>query len=422
MLDRTKAPDIRSINHIELMQPAVYQLNNGVKVYEINTGTQEVIKMEVVFTAGRPFEHKPLAARTTAALLKEGTYKMTGAEVAETIDYYGGTLSTPINLDTSNVVLYCLTRHFDKLLPVVVDLITKPAFFPEELKAFQNRNIKRLEVDLTRNDVVAYRQITENIFGNEHVYGYNSDSAMYKSVTLEDVRQHFETHYHAGNCTVFISGRLGPDIRKLLDQYLGKALKEGKASQAQLGRLNGGVVQQHIPFENAVQSAIRIGCRLFNRAHTDFMPWFVLNTVLGGYFGSRLMNNVREDKGFTYNIFSAVDTMLYDGYFYIGTEVSQSLTPQVLEEIYKEIELLRTEKVSDEELEMVRSYLKGNLLTMVDGPFNIAELIRTIVTEQLPFDSFSKLLETIQTVDSETLRSLAHKYLKKEGLGEVVVG
>lgn len=422
MPDRTKAPHTSKIEAIHFEAPEHYLLDNGIPVYAINLGTQPVLKLEVVFQAGRPYEHKYLVARTTAALLKEGSRRHSSAEIAETIDFYGGTLSVPVNLDTSNIVLYCLERHFRRLLPLVAELLTSPAFPKNELTAFQDRNVKRLEVDLQRNDVVAYRQITEEIFGPEHVYGYNSTAELYRGVSLDDLHQHFESHFHAGNCAIFISGRLGMDTRELLNEYLGRLIPPGQPSRSLVQPISTKPVRQRIPFDGAVQSAIRIGRPLFNRQHPDYNAWYVLNTILGGYFGSRLMNNIREEKGYTYNIFSAIDTMLFDGYFYIGTEVSTDLTEATIREIYQEIELLQTEEVEDDELEMVQNYLMGTLLTMVDGPFNVAELIRTLVTENLPLNAFNELVYTIQHITSKELQELAQRYLNKEDMWEVIVG
>ena len=174
MLDRNTAPATQAVAELKLPLPNVHHLDNGIPVYETRLGTQDIVKLEVLFHSGRPHEKKKLAARATAALLKEGTETMSSAEIAEKVDFYGGTLNVPVNLDTSNIILYSLTKHFKKLLPLVAEMVTKPIFPAEELEAFCERNIQNLAVDLTRGDVVAYRKITEFIFGEHHPYGYNS--------------------------------------------------------------------------------------------------------------------------------------------------------------------------------------------------------------------------------------------------------
>ena len=399
-----------------------YLLDNGIPVYDVRMGTQEVLKLELVFLAGRPFERQKLAARATAALLKEGTIGHNGAEIAEVFDFYGGTLSAPVNLDTSTLVLYCLKRHFEYLLPLLAEIIRQPAFPEEELEALIERNKGRLQVDLSRNDVVAYRAITECIFGKDHPYGYNSYPQTYDELRREHVLEHFNRLYHTANCRIFISGRTDEQTISLLNTYLGQGLPEGRRETVSMSPSTEAPRKVFIEHPDTVQSAIRIGRQTFDRRHSDYQGLYVLNTVLGGYFGSRLMANIREEKGFTYNIYSTLDAMRYDGYFYIGTEVGREFTEAAIQEIYRELDLLRVDLIDKEEMAMVRNYLLGNLLTMLDGPFNVSEVVRTLIMDELPLSDFADLAEIIRTISPEKLRELARQYLDPADMWEVVVG
>ena len=149
---------------------------------------------------------------------------------------------------------------------------------------------------------------------------------------------------------------------------------------------------------------------------------YVLNTILGGYFGSRLMENIREDKGYTYNVYSLLDSMRMDGCFYIGTEVSNDFVDPTIEQIYLELERLIKEPIPEEELTMVRSYLMGYFLTMLDGPFNVAELVKTQIIDGLPDHFFNDLVRKVKQISAEELQTLAQKYFVKDELWEVVVG
>lgn len=421
MLDRTIAPPIKDIEKIYLPKAIRYELDNGIPVYEINSGTQDVVKLEIVVNAGRPFEKTPLAARTTATLLKEGTQQYSAATIAEQIDFYGGTLSVPINLDTSNITLYSLNKHFAKLLPIVADMLRTPQFPTGELDALKQRNVQRLQVDLTKADVVAYRQITEHIFSANHPYGYNSYPENYDKLTREDLFTHFQQNYVAGNYTIFLSGKIEPDSRKLLNMFLGR-LPKGSTTVKKLTTLSDPPAAIRYSLPDTMQTAIRIGRRMFNRQHEDYHGMYVVNTILGGYFGSRLMANIREDKGYTYNIYSTMDAMRFDGYFYVGTEVGNELVDKSLHEIYHEFEVLQNELVEDEELKMVKNYLLGNLLTMVDGAFNISEVIKTQTIENLSEDYFSQLVKNIKEITAKDIQRLAQQYLNKGDMWEVIVG
>lgn len=422
MPDRSKSPPIRTISQVHLPSPQRYTLDNGIPVYEVNKGTQDVIKIEIAFHAGRPFERQKLAARATASLIKEGTHKKNSAAISELVDFYGGTLSTPYNLDTSNIVLYSLNRHLDKLLPLLAEVLLMPSFPVEELDTYIEHSRQRLQVDLQKNDVVAYRTITECIFGAEHPYGYNSYPETYADLNRDVILEHYRRNYTKDNCVIFISGKSSPKIISEINKFLGQQMESGPKNDVSFPFDSPPPKRFRIPHPGSVQTAIRIGCRLFSRKHPDYSGMYVLNTILGGYFGSRLMMNIREEKGYTYNISSSMDTMHHDGCFYVGTEVGNAFLSATKEEIYKEMHKLQTTLVERKELEMVRNYLLGNLLTMLDGPFNIGEVVKTIALEGLAGETFEDLVRTFRTITPEEIQGLAKRYLKPENMWEIVVG
>lgn len=418
---RPPAPIIHKVEDLQLARPSVYHLSNGIPVYDINMGVLPVVKIEMVFFAGRPFEKKRLVGRTTASMLREGAKNYSSAEIANLFDFYGGSLSIPVNMDTSNVLVYSLTRHLDKLLPIVAEMLTQPSFPQNELDMYVARAKKRLQLDLSKNDVIAYRTFTEKIFGADHPYGYNSMPETYAAICREDLVEHFEENYTAGNCMIFVSGDTGDALRILLERHLGK-MRSGPRRQASLPPVADKKEKIKISRPDTVQSAIRIGRRLFNRKHPDHNGMYVLNTILGGYFGSRLMENIREAKGYTYNIYSTHDAFLYDGYFSVATDVGKNFVDQTVEEIYFEMQRLQSELVGAHELEMVRNYLIGNFLTNLDGPFNIAEVVKTFILEGSSLQDFEQLIETVKHISAEEIRSLAVKYLNPADMVEVIVG
>ena len=422
MPDRSIQPQIKEITNIQMPDCQEYVLDNGIPVYEVNMGTQEIMKLEIIFKAGRPFEHQKLVARATAAMLREGTVRKKAAEIHEMVDFYGGTLSVPVNLDTSNITLYSLTKHFEKLLALLSEILTEPSFPEEELDIYKNNSRQRLQVDLTKNDVVAYRTVTEKIFGKEHAYGYNSNAEVYNELTRKELLHHFDRNFHAGNCTLVISGKTNSQTIKLLNQYIGKTLQKKEIIKSSIVEKIIAPQQLKISSPDTLQSAIRIGCKLFDRKHKDYANFYVLNTILGGYFGSRLMSKIREEKGYTYNIFSTIDPMMFDGYFYVGTDVSNEFVKPTIESIYEEFELLKTVPIDEEELKMVRNYLMGFFLTNLDGAFNVAELVKVAKTENLPKNYFSEIVDQVKNITPEELMEQAQKYLIRENMWEVVVG
>jgi len=422
MIDRKIAPPIKRIQKLHLLKAEKIRLSNGIPVHMVNMGTQEVCKLQLVFNAGRPYEKKKLIAKATSRLLKEGTANYTSADIAEQIDFYGATLSTPTNLDHSNLVFYSLTKHFERLMPLVSELMLEPSFPQEELDTFLENSKRRLQVDLTKNDVVAYRKVTEYIFGKTHPYGYNSNARTFNHIKRADLIQHFQQHYNARNCQIFISGKITKETIGLLDQYLGQ-LPIGRKSRLPKFKLTTEMPEKrHHSISNSVQTAIRIGKRIMDRKHPDFAGFTVLNTIFGGYFGSRLMMNIREDKGYTYNIYSTQDTTLHDACFYVSAEVGNEFTNKAIQEIYKEIEVLQNDLIPAGELEMVRNYMLGNMLNMVDGPFHMADVIKTLALNNMPYTAFDQLIETVNSITAQELQDLAQKYFTTDDMWEVTAG
>jgi len=296
-----------------------------------------------------------------------------------------------------------------------------PTFPERELKTFIQNTTRRLQVDLTKNDIVAYRKVTELIFGDTHPYGYNSNKTKYEAITREDLIQHFTKTFHAQNCTIFLSGKIDDTIIALLDEHLGQ-IPKGIAPEAVFPIVPTSFPKKvHKLLPNSLQRAIRIGKEVITRQHEDYGGFMVLNTILGGYFGSRLMMNIREDKGYTYNIYSVQDTMQEGASFYISAEVGNEFVQPAIKEIYKEMKKLQEELVSEEELTMVRNYILGNMLNMIDGPFKVTDVIKTMVLEKKEHTYFQDLVQLVQTISAEEIRDLARKYFDKDSMWEVVV-
>jgi len=420
-IDRTIAPAIHTIQRIDLPKPEKILLSNGIPVYITNLGTQEVMKLQVAIRAGRPFEDKQMASRATTRLLREGTKRLNSAQIAEQFDFYGASLSLPTSLDFSSLVYYSMTKHFPKLIGLVTELLTQPVFPEKELITFKENSQRRLQVDLTKNDVVAYRNVTELIFGSDHPYGYNSSAEKYGDIQREDLIHHFKKNFHADHCTIFLSGKIDDSIIDLLDQHLGQ-IPNGKKITSVFPTLNKATPKKmEFLLPDCLQKAIRIGKRSIKRTHPDYIGFMVVNTILGGYFGSRLMMNIREDKGYTYNIYSIQDSMQEDACFYIATEVGNEFLQPTLKEIYLEMDRLQTELVGAEELDMVKNYLLGNMLNMVDGPFKVTNVVKTFVLEDRSFDEFQQMVDRVRSISAKEIRDLAQKHLKKEEMWEVVV-
>lgn len=423
MIDRSKAPAIHQIQQLKLYEPQVHQLRNGIPLYEIALGSQDVIKLDLLFDAGRWYEQAPLVSRATAQLLKAGTLQLQAKQLAEKFEFYGAKLKIYDGFDEVNIRLYCLSKHLEKLLPIVAELLTQPAFPEDELQQFIKRNHNALKVQLQKGDVVAYRQFTEQLFGSEHPYGYNSSPAYYSALTIPQMQEHFSRCYSAKYCKIIVAGKSSAAIRKIIDHHLGSIPTNSLSLAPKQLSLP---VQPLKPFyqnlnKGDVQASIRIGCRLFDRTHPDYHAFYMVNTILGGYFGARLMQNLREDKGYTYGIYSSLEALKHSGYFYICTDVDSTVKDLAITEIYRELERLQKEPISTEELEMVKNYTLGTLLNGLDGLFNISNVIKELLICDLPHSYFDQLVDTVRNITPKTIQTVAEKYFDRSSLCEVIV-
>lgn len=425
MLDRKSAPPIHEVQHLTLPQPQVLRLDNGIPVYVLDFPGQEIVKLEAVFRAGRPEEEKRLAARATSRLLREGTARQSGAEIAEHLDFYGASLTVPTNLDNASFVLYSVKKYAHEVIPTFADMLLSPAFPEDELENFRRTSIQDLLVELEKGETVAYRKVTELIFGENHPYGYNSIPEDYTAIRRDDLLHFYNRWYTPANCLLFASGRIDEGILALLNQQLGQTWPTtGKT--AERAPLPANTLPKpakiQVPLPGSLQTAIKIGRRLFDRNHPDFNAMVVLNTILGGYFGSRLMTNIREKKGFTYNIYATVDAYLHDGCLYIATEVSPDKSAAAVRAIFREMKNLCEKPVPEEELSMVRNYILGMLLNGLDGPLNSSDMVRNQVVEQQSPAQFEALVHTVRHLSAEALQALAQRYLQPKDFWVVTVG
>jgi zinc protease len=415
-------PEIKTFKPIQFPDFSEVKLDNGIPVYQLASPEHEVMKLEINFRAGRFFETQKGVSRACANQLREGTKKHNSEFIADIFDYHGATLQSHGGMDFSRVELYSINRFFDVLLPYVKDILDEPDFSEKELNNYRQRNKQRLAIDLAKNDVLAYRTLTESLFGLDHPYGYNSVKSTYDQLSRSALVHHFERCYEAAIPGIILAGGIDDSILEKLNHSFGQRkinfppkpnIEVAVLPKKEMIALKG---------EQKFQSTIRMGRRLFSRSNKDYPGIYVLNAILGGFFGSRLMQNIREDKGLTYDIFSMLDMYWTDGYIMIGAEVANENVDLVLSELQEEFRKLREESITSEELTLVKNYLNGNLLNLLNGPFNSIELLRLITILGYDLSFFNHFMHTIHQMDAEYLRDLARTYLNPDDFTTVIVG
>jgi zinc protease len=279
-------------------------------------------------------------------------------------------------------------------------------------------------VNLKKSDFVASRLIDEYVFGFNHPYGTYSTIEDYDALQREDLLQFYNQYYRNGACIIFVSGKLPANIGTLLNNHLGrlpihpadpKALKPIQPQPAAEKKY------RIINDPNGVQGAIRMARPFYNRHHPDMQPALVLNNVFGGFFGSRLMSNIREDKGYTYGIQSYVQNHINNTAWLITTEAGRDVCEATIKEVYHEMQRLREEKIDDDEMELVRNFMMGSILADLDGPFHISSRWKNLVLNGLEGDYFYNSMNLIRNITPTDIQTLAQRYLNEEDFYELVV-
>ncbi|GAB2684764.1 pitrilysin family protein [Mucilaginibacter koreensis] len=423
MLNRTTAPQFNAIEQINLLEPQHKVFNNGCQLYCFNSGGQELVRIEWIFANLRFNPAKPLLNLATNTLLTEGTSSLTASQIAEQVDYYGAFLQADYGFDHSQVTLYTLNKHLGATLPIIKDILTDSVFPEKELNTYIRNQQQKLQVSLQKNDVVARRLFNKAMHGDS-LYGLTAEAEDYQQLQREDLLAHFKEMYQPANCTLFVAGKISDDVLAQLEDTFGNDWSNGSTpadvTQPELHPSAERFYFKEKP--DALQSAIRMGTQTINRTHPDFPALQVLNTVLGGYFGSRLMANIREDKGYTYGIGSGMTSLQHCGSLFIASEVGADVCRDAVKEIEKEINLLKTELILQDELDLVRNYLLGSLLGSLENVFSHADKFKNVYYSGLDNSYYARYTEVVKTVTAEELQRLANTYLNFDDFYKVIVG
>jgi predicted Zn-dependent peptidase len=424
MLNRTEAPPFNTIDSIEIIQASKQSLGNGIEVYTIDAGSQALTRIEFLFRAGMYYQDQPLIASSANNLAETGTKTRTADQISDSIDFYGSFFECGVEQDFAHFTLYSLNKYLDQTLVFVEDVIKNPTFPKSEFDILLSNKKQKHLVNSQKVSVLARRKFNELLFGEKHPYGIDVKTENFDTVSLQQVIEFYAKHYHSKNCTIIVSGWLPPNLMELLNNHFGKSAW-GSGELVSKGDIIPTTTTQSKHFiykEDAIQSALRVGRILFNKKHEDYFKFQVLNTILGGYFGSRLMTNIREDKGYTYGIGSGLASLAREGYFFISTEVGADVTKDALKEIYSELKRLREDLVGKDELELVKNYILGQFLRSVEGPFALADKFKAVWEFGLGYDYFDNYFRAVKNVTAAELRDVANKYLQEKDLIECVVG
>ena len=413
-------PEIVMPRSVDMPHAKCHTAANGVKIYTLHTDDFEVVRFSLVFRAGTSTQLKPFVASTTLNMLGEGSASMTSQQIADELDFYGSYYDANIDRDYTYVSFCSLSKFFDPTIRVAREIILNPIFPERELKTYCQKRKQGLKVERSKIDVQSRELFAQALFGKHHPYGISASEECYDDVCRKDVVAMYNRLYTADNCFVVCSGRIDDHVMEAVEELV-MGLGEGCRPEAKVVECDT-QYRLHRDVEGALQSSIRLGRLLFPRTHPDFVGMQVVAAILGGYFGSRLMQNLRELHGYTYGVQAAMINFDSAGYLAIATQVAREHRDEALREIYAEIERLRSELIDEEELQMVKNVMIGEILRILDGPFGIADVTIENIMCGMDNHATEHSVATIAAITPDDVRELARKYLERDKIVEVVVG
>ena len=425
LLDRATPPTSQPVSTVALPVPEVLALPGGGRLHILRNAALPVVQVQVVLAAGQWQQPAPAVASLTARSITEGTRQRNATQIAEHVATYGAFLEHTAGPDRASLTLYALRRHLPALLPLLSELLTEAVYPAAETAAAIQRFTQQVRVEREQNATRASERFSRNLFGVGHPYAAELDLDVIAATTLEQLRAFYAGRYRLDQAEIFVCGDVrDEDVTALLAltaQSVGGALASPAAPAGPLA-VTGGPARDEIRVPPSMQSAVRIGRLWPGPQHPDTHRLFVLNKIFGGYFGSRLMKNIREDKGFTYGIYSSLTHREHASSFVIGADVNADSTEATFTEIYREMARLRDEPVPAAELDTVRQYAAGKFVSETSTIFDQLGKYQYLVLRGLPADHYDHLLTTLRTVTAAELQALANEYLTPGAMTEVVVG
>ena len=420
MLDRTVAPAAATISSPKIQQPETHFFSNGQPVYLINAGYQPVVKLEIIVQSGIWNEPKPGLSWITAKTLSEGSSKKSANEITGLFEFYGSFIEINPGFDNTSIVLHTPKKYFKDSVKLLAEILFSPSFPEKEIDIIKTNKIEQLKINNEKTNFIASRKTREAIFGLDHPYGKSLSEDEIELLSRDDIQKYFHSNFY-NNPEFFLSGLIDSTELEVLSSSFDLAINQNTRNSNIENKLVG-TNDIFIEKSTSIQSSIRLAWQIPHKGHHDHYKIMILNEILGGYFSSRLMKNLREDKGYTYGVHSYPIFLQEASFFLISADVIAESAKDAIDEIHKEIDILKNDLVNDDELETVRNYMAGTFLSSVSTPFQLMEKFKTIHSHGLNYGYFDNFFTSLKNITAEEILQTANSYLRIEDLHTVVVG
>ncbi|MDR1847169.1 MAG: insulinase family protein [Bacteroidales bacterium] len=411
---------------LPLLQAERLLLDNQTPIHYFPNEEMNAVRLEFLFpNAGKINQNKVFTATMTNIMMTEGTSRFSAYEIAKTLDYYGAFIGRTANMESSSIVFYFLKKHSEALIDCIEDIICRPIFPDNEFKININKYRQQHQINEKKTDFNASNKFHQSIFPS-HPYGAIGKLCDYDLLLRNDLVEFYNNFIADQNSlTIIASGNIDRSLLNLINRSFGALPRKTESPVRKIDfpvqiKPNDDIIRVNVPM--ATQVSLRLGRQTITCNDNMWMSLKVLNCAFGGYFGSRLMSNIREQKGLSYGINSILFSYKKAGVIYVSADVKANEYELAIKEIRNEMDILRNEKMKEEELNRIKNYLKGEIMRSLDGSFDLSERYAYLLSKGMPTDYHSKFLETVNTITTSDLQTLTAQYLAPETFIQVAAG
>jgi zinc protease len=424
---RREMPKAGPAKQAQLPVPASYKLPNGLTVIVSERRELPVVSASLVFGSGSGANppDKPGLANFSVAMLDEGTTTRSALGIAEEAAQIGATLSTGSTMDQSQVTVTSLSAHFPKALELMADVALHPTFPQEEVGRQRASRLATLVAQKSSPAQIATNVVAAAVFGPKHPYGYIElgTEASNKSLTRDDMQAFWKRHLVPGNAALVVVGAVSRSELEALTKKVFSEWAGAAAPRETLGTPGGTSARLAIVDRpGAAQTELRVAGVGAARSTPDYEALQVMNTILGGLFTSRINLNLREDKGYTYGAGSGFGFRRTPGPFFVSTAVRTDATAPTVTEIFKELQRIRQDPVTTEELALGQDSLIRSLPGRFETSGEAAGSFAALFVYDLGLDYYARYLQRVAGVDAAAVQAAARKYIAPERFVVIAVG
>lgn len=423
MLRRDVPPQTEKIEHFNLDAPEKAEAPFGQPLYIVPGEKHEVVRLDLLFKSGTYIQKQPLQASAASFIASEATRRYSSSRLSELVDFYGGWIQRAVYMHTTHYTLYAPKRNYGKLLSAFVEIFTTPRFSSRDLALYKKRGKAEYRQLSERVEYMSAKSLKKQLY-QTHPYGTVALPDDFDKLTIPILEEYYDAHYRHNSRTAVLSGNIDDKtVAQTTDALsrLSEPDEEPPEKKIPLPQDTGEYIC-HDTKDGAMQCCIRIGSIMPPGDEAEYLKLGVVNTLLGGYFGSRLMSKIREEKGYTYGISSGITTLRYATTLNIMTQCALRYAAPLIKEVNTEIDKLKNHAVQSGETDSAKQYMLGEMNRIFDNRFTLADAYLAMLINEQPFSYLNRKAETILSITPEEITATAAKYLNTEKMHIAVAG